>query len=205
MLGKTIVTGVLSLGIAGLLATTGQAQQEKPAHLRGTITAAAADRITVKTREGETVAITVPAETRISGLAASSLSKVVKGSYVGIAAVPQAGGVLRAQEVLIFPPAMRGVGEGHRAWDLTPDSTMTNANVESRVSDVKGPMLTLTYKGGDKKVLVPAGTPVVTIVKGDRAMLKSGAHVFAVARKTGDRAYTALRIAVGVGGIKPPM
>ncbi len=100
---------------------------------------------------------------------------------------------------------MRGVGEGHRPWDLTPDSTMTNANVESRVSDVKGPLLTLTYKGGEQKVLVPSGTPVVTIVEGSRAMIKPGAHVFVVARKSGDQAYTALRIAVGVDGLVPPM
>ncbi len=52
---------------------------------------------------------------------------------------------------------MRGVGEGHRAWDLTPDSTMTNATVEAAVTDVAGRVLTLTYKDGKQELVVPPG------------------------------------------------
>ena len=58
--------------------------------------------------------------------------------------------------MLIFPEAMRGTGEGHRAWDLKPGSTMTNATVEASVDGVQDRMLTLTYKGGTQRVVVPA-------------------------------------------------
>lgn len=34
-----------------------------------------------------------------------------------------------ALEVVVFPEAARGTGEGHRPWDLLPQSTMTNATV----------------------------------------------------------------------------
>jgi hypothetical protein len=34
-----------------------------------------------------------------------------------------------AIEVLIFPPAMKGTGEGSYPWDLKPKSTMTNGTV----------------------------------------------------------------------------
>ena len=174
-------------------------------HIRGTVTAASADAITVKTREGATVRLMTPAKMRISGLKAASLAAVKKGDYVGTAAMPQADGSLRAQELLIFPARMRGVGEGHRPWDLTPGSTMTNANVSAVVGGVNGRLLTLKYKGGEKRVLVPADAPVVTIVKGSRAMLKPGAHIFAVAKKDANGGYTVMRIAVGVDGLKPPM
>ena len=112
---------------------------------------------------------------------------------------------LKAQEVLIFPEAMRGVGEGHRAWDLTPDSTMTNATVEATVSDVAGRVLTLTYKDGRQELLVPPGTPVVTLAPGDASLLKPGNHVFLSATRQPDGSLTASRITVGKDGLVPPM
>ena len=92
--------------------------------------------------------------------------------------MPQTDGRLVAQEVLIFPEAMRGVGEGHRAWDLTPDSTMTNATVEAAVTDVAGRVLTLTYKDGKKELIVPPDAPMVTLAPGDASLLNPGNHVF---------------------------
>ena len=91
--------------------------------------------------------------------------------------VPFAEGGLRALEVLVFPEAMRSTGEGHREWDLMPESTMTNATVASTVGKVDGETLDLTYKGGAQKVLVPPGTPIVTLAPATRADLKPGARV----------------------------
>ena len=71
--------------------------------------------------------------------------------------MPRPDGSQMALEVLIFPEAMRGAGEGHRPWDLMPESTMTNATVADTVQKVEGHTLTLTYKDGQKTIVVPAG------------------------------------------------
>jgi hypothetical protein len=90
--------------------------------------------------------------------------------------MPQHDGSLSVVEVHIFPEAMRGTGEGHYPWDLRPQSTMTNANVEQVGAAVDGRTLTLKYKDGEKKILVPADTPVVSYDVGDRTDLKVGAQ-----------------------------
>lgn len=177
----------------------------KAEHVRGTITAATGDSLTVKTREGAMVKIALPEKLRISGLTKIDLANVKKGSYIGTAALKQSDGMLAAQEVLVFPPKMRGVGEGHRPWDLTPGSTMTNANVDLVIDGVKGRVMTLGYKGGSQKVVIPPNTPIVTIVTAGKANLVPGAHIFAVAKKGDGGVYMPMRIAVGLNGLVPPM
>ena len=49
---------------------------------------------------------------------------------------------------------MRGTGEGHRPWDLVPNSTMTNATVAQMVKGVDGDEITVKYKDGEKKIVV---------------------------------------------------
>jgi hypothetical protein len=99
---------------------------------------------------------------------------------------------------------MRGAGEGHRPWDLAPQSTMTNGTVgDVKVTD--GPTLTLSYKGGEQKVYAPPNTPVVTYQPGSRDLLKPGAHVFVTATEGSDETLTATRIGVGKDGLVPPM
>ena len=186
--------------VASTAITAGNAE-----HIPGTIAAASSDSLTVKTREGATVRIALPRKLRISGLTRIDLAKVKQGSYIGTAAVPQADGTLAAQEVLVFPPKMCGVGEGHRPWDLSPSSTMTNANVDLVVDSVKGRVMTLGYKGGSQKVVIPPDTPIVTIVRTGRDKLVPGAHIFAVAARSDGGVYMPRRIAVGLKGLVPPM
>jgi hypothetical protein len=137
------------------------------------------------------------------------LSDITAGSYVGATAVKQADGNLKALEVHIFPETARGTGEGHRPYDLQPGSTMTNANVEQvdqiAVEKVQGQMITLKYKGGEQKVFIPPGTPIVKNVAADRSLLKAGTGVFIPAVQSEDGTLTAIRITVGVGGVMPPM
>ena len=120
--------------------------------------------------------------------------------------MPQADGSQRAIEVHIFPEAMRGTGEGHYAWDLRPQSTMTNANVEHAVTAVDGQTLTLKYKDGEKKIIVPPEATVVTYTTGDKAELKPGTKIFiAAAKKLPDGSLEAPRINYGKDGLTPPM
>ena len=59
---------------------------------------------------------------------------------------------------------------------------MTNANVASVVKSAGGNELTLEYKDGSQKILVPDGTPIVDFVPGDRSLLVPGATIYAVAQ-----------------------
>ena len=188
-----------------LAGTWGAAADEDTRRIRGTITQVEGPALTIATREGATVRVTLKPGARVAAVVPADLAAARPGSFIGTAAVPQADGTLRAQEVLIFPEAMRGVGEGHRPWDLTPDSTMTNATVEATVAAASGPELTLTYQGGQQRLVVPPGTPVVTLEPGNEQLLQPGSHVFLGASPNQDGSFSATRIMVGKDGLVPPM
>ena len=189
-----------------LLASVGHGVAAEPtARIRGVIERVDGPALTIVTREGPTVRLMLTPDAKVAALIPAELSAAAAGSFIGAAAVPQPDGRLKAQEVLIFPEALRGVGEGHRAWDLTPDSTMTNATVEATVTDAAGRVLTLTYKDGKKELVVPPDAPIVTLVPGDASLLKPGNHVFLSASQAADGSLTASRITVGKDGLVPPM
>jgi hypothetical protein len=154
--------------------------------VRGTIERIDGSTYVVKARDGAELKVTLADNPQIAGVVKASLSEIKQGSFVGVTAMPQADGSQRALEVHIFPEAMRGTGEGHYPWDLRPQSTMTNANVEQVVTAVDGQTLTLKYKDGEKKIFVPANTPIVVYVQGDKSDLKPGAKVFIAATKQPD-------------------
>src|SRR3954447_18835081 len=181
------------------------AAAEPTTRVRGIIERVDGPALTIATREGPEVRVTLTPDVRIGALVPADLGAAAKGSFIGTAAVPQPDGRLKAQEVHILPEAMRGAGEGHRAWDLTPDSTMTNATVEGAVSDVAGRVLTLSYPGGKQELVVPPGTPIVTLAPGDASLLKPGNHVFLGATQSPDGNLSASRITVGKDGLVPPM
>ena len=188
-----------------LVGTCGAAADDDTQRIRGTITQVDGPTLTIATREGATVRVTLKPGARVAAVVPAELAAAKPGSFVGSAAVPQADGTLKAQEVLIFPEAMRGVGEGHRPWDLTPDSTMTNATVEATVAAASGHELTLTYQGGQQRLVVPPGTPIVTLEPGDEKLLQPGNHVFLGASPDGVGGFSATRIMVGKDGLVPPM
>jgi len=181
---------------------------EKPVRLRGTIESVDAATITLKERGGETVVLQRPADMPIAEVYAISLADIKPNSYIGTAALPQPDGSQRAIEVVVFPEAARGTGEGHFAWDLMPESTMTNATVEGMAaapSDVPGGQkLVLRYKGGEKTVIVPSDVPVVTFRPAGPDILVPGAKVLINAQMK-DGKPTALRVNAGRNGFTPPM
>lgn len=189
-------------------AEAAQSPQGKPLTVRGKIAAVEKDALKVTTSAGE-VMVKLPEDIRVTGVEAAKLSDISSGEYVGTTAVKQPNGTLKALEVHIFPESSRGTGEGHRPWDLTPGSTMTNANVEKvenvPVEKTQEQLLTLKYKGGEQKVVVPPGTPIVKAVPGDRSLLKSGTGVFIPSVRGADGTVTATRITAGIGGVMPPM
>ena len=110
-----------------------------------------------------------------------------------------------ALEVLVFPEAMRGAGEGHYPWDLKPQSMMTNATVATVAQASDGQTLKLDYKGGTQTIHVKPGTPVVTFAPGQQSDARPGAKVFIGAMKAADGTLTASRLNVGKDGMMPPM
>ena len=74
---------------------------------------------------------------------------------------------------------MRGTGDGHRPYDMGPNSSMTNGTVEQAgaVTGAQGRTLSVKYKDGEQRIVVPPQVPIVTFEPGRRDDLKAGAHV----------------------------
>jgi len=208
---RTALARGLAFGIAALLAALligaqfARAQEPPPTRIRGTIERVDGATYVVKARDGAELKLTLADNAQIAGIIKASLSDIKQNSFVGVTAMPLPDGSLSAVEVHIFPEAMRGTGEGHYPWDLQPQSTMTNANVEQVVSAVDGRTLTLKYKDGEKKITVPANAPIVTYVSGDKSDIKPGAKVFIVAVKAADGTLIGRAWRVGRDGLTPPM
>ncbi|WP_428485064.1 hypothetical protein [Rhodopila sp.] len=181
------------------------AQTAPPTRIRGTIESDTANKLTVKARDGQTVDIALTQPLMVLTVKKLDLAAIKPNSYVGIATRTGAGGVMQAIEVLVFPEAGRGSGEGSYPWDLEPGSTMTNGTVEGAVKASTALQLTVDYKGGTKTIQVAPGAPVVTIAPAQRSDLKPGAPVFIGATKSADGALSAGRVIVGTNGVAPPM
>ena len=175
-----------------------------PTRVRGVITTVDAQQLLVTTKSGDKVTLKLADNLGVRWIEPIKISAIKPGSFIGTAAITQPDGTLKALEIQVFPEAMRGVGEGHRAWDLGEGSTMTNGTVgDLKVS--KGRLLTLTYKGGEQKVFVPEKAPIITYAPATKTALTKGAHVIVTATKDADGNLTATSVGVGKHGLVPPM
>jgi len=187
---------------AALVMSSASAQQT--VRVRGTIEKLDGNTLSVKSREGSDLQIVLTGNVQVVGVEKASLSDIKEGSYVGSAAMPQPDGSQKALEVHIFPDAMRGTGEGHRPYAPVADSTMTNGTVGQTVTAVDGHAITVKYRDGEKKIVVPPGVPIVSYVIGDRNDLKPGAHFTIIsATKKPDGTLEAARVNIGRGGVVP--
>ena len=199
------------LGAAGfaLVLTTGVSLAQQPAQVRvrGTIEKVDGPVLTVLSRDHQqTYKIKVADNAAVRGIVKAALADIKANSFIGVSGMPQADGSQKALEIHIFPEAMRGTGEGHRPWDLVPNSTMTNATVTQQVKGVQGEEITLKYEEGEKKIVVTPQTVIVTYVPGDKSELNPGAKIFiAGAQKKDDGTLEAAAISVGRDGMAPPM
>jgi hypothetical protein len=188
------------------VASLSPAQAAENVRIRGEVVSLDGSALTVKTREGPTAAVALKPGWGVTGVAKASVEDIKPGDFVGIASLPTAAGGDGAMEVLIFPPALKGTGEGSYPWDLKPKSTMTNATVTNAVKDVEGRTVTLSYGGGqEKKISIPDGIPIVTFGPATAADLKPGAAVFVPAQRSDDGGLSTGRIVVGTNGVVPPM
>jgi hypothetical protein len=205
---KTIIR--LAAAAAGLTIALGSvtwAQDAKPVRVRGTIEKVDGNTITAKLRDGSAATIKLADTPRITAMTKAQLSDIKEGSFIGVTAMPQPDGSQKAIGLHIFMDAQRGVVKtGFTPWDREPGSTMTNADVGSKVESVNGQTLTVKYTDGEKKVVVPPNTPVVRFNPGNKDDLKPGAQFFIVAgTKQADGTIAAPAINVGRDGAAPPM
>jgi len=198
---KTFQFATLAL-VAALTSTAAFADGVR---VRGTVVSLAGDQLLVKSRDGTNVSVTLALGWKAGGIAKASLADIKPGDFVGIASLPNAAGGAGALEVLIFPPAMRGTGEGSYGWDLKPNSTMTNGAVSEAVQSVEGTTVNVVYHGQSKKIVIAPGTPIVTFAPAVNADVKPGVAVFVPADRADDGKLSTTRVVVGKNGIVPPM
>lgn len=202
----SVTRPLVAAAVFGLSVSTALAQQSPtPTKVRGEIERVDGDSIAVKSRSGQDVKLQLQPDLRVAGILPSSLSEVKPGAFVGATTVPGPNGAHNAVEIHIFPESMRGTGEGSRAWDLGPNSTMTNATVDQSVTSNDGNTVKVKYKGGEKVITVTPKTQIVTYGPAEKSDLKQGAKIIAFGKTLPDGSFQTSRIAVGQGGITPPM
>ena len=199
---RTITALLIAAVSAAALA---QAPANPPVRVRGTIEKLEGQNLTVKARDGQSMSIRLADTFVVIGVQKASITDIASGKFIGTTTVGEREGALIAMEVHIFPENMRGTGEGHYDWDSRPNSKMTNANVADVVNMAGDRVMTVQYKGGEKKILVTDNTVVVSYVPVDKGEIKPGVPVFVVAQKQPDGSLSAARVNVGLHGQVPPM
>lgn len=189
--------------LATIVAGAASAQTAPTVRVRGTIESLGGSTLVVKSREGASVSIRLNEGWGVSGIKAATIEDIKPGTFVGAASVGS-GADTKAIEVLVFPAGAKS-GEGSYAWDLLPESTMTNATVASTIQSVSGPVMTLAYPGGEKTIAITPETPIVTFAPAQKSDLVPGATVFVPAQVAEDKTLSTARIVVGNNGIAPPM
>jgi len=195
-----------AVALLSALGSVAPAQQPPTVRIRGTIEAVDGAMLSIKSRDGADYKVRMTENATVFGVVKTALTEIKPGSYIGVSAMPEPDGVQKALAVHIFPENQRGAAEGFRPWDLRAGSTMTNATVAETVKGTDGQNIMVKYKDGEKKVVVPPETPVVTFVAGDKSDVKPGAQIIIFgAVKKDDGMLEANRINVGRDGITPPM
>ena len=194
---------IFGIALAAFAATSAAsvpfAQQPQGVRLVGTIAAVDGPTLTIKTKEGD-VKLSTPPNVMVIAARNGTLADVKKGDYIGVGATPQADGSQKAIRVNIFAEPQRGVGEGFRPWDR-PNTTMTNATVDTTVASVDGQVVMLKYKDGEKKIVIGPDAQIIYNTVGDKNDLKVGASIaVAGANKAPDGSYSAARVNVGRDG-----
>ena len=179
-----------------------QAPEGTPTRIRGTVEKLEGQILVVKTQAGREVPVTLAPNFTISGVEKRSLSDIKTGDYIASTSVRGPDGKLRALEVHFLPP---GANEGQFAYDLAPDSLMTNATVAGVAAAPQGQVLRVTYKGQEAEITVPPDIPIVAFVPGDMSLVKPGAAVFIFGRRNPDGSVSATRATLEKDGVKPPM
>ena len=158
---------------------------------------------TIKTRDGKSVTVDLTG-VKIVSVTKSDLSEIKPDSYIGTASAPGPDGTMKALEVHVFDPSMRGTGDGTYPWDSPGSTAMTNGAVGSLVG-TSGRTMTVQYKGGEKQITVPDDVPIVHMGPADMSKVMVGSHVIAFTMKGDDGVLKTVFLVSGQDGLVPPM
>jgi hypothetical protein len=202
-MSKTMQRTLAAASLA-LICAMSSALAQETVRIRGTVERIEGPVYVVKNRDGAELKLTVTDNPLFVAIAPSTMADIKPGMFVGSAGTMQPDGTQKAIEVHVFPESMRGTGAGHYDWDLKPNTKMTNGNVEQSVAAVDGPVLSVKYKDGEKKLVVTPETVVVTYVTGSKDEIKPGTKIFvAAAKKQPDGTLQTPRITYGRNGAGP--
>jgi len=166
--------------IALLFTTALFAQQ--PGRIRGQIEKTDGSTLSLKTREGSMLDVKVADDARVAALVKASLADIKNDSFIGVAGMPRPDGSIEAFSVHIFLPTQRGVvADRHFNWDAKPGSTMTNAYVESSVTEKDGQAVMVKFKEGEKKIIVTPTTAITAVAPANKDELKPGTQIIIMA------------------------
>jgi hypothetical protein len=226
-LAFTLAASTAVVSVAALAAPIKQ-------RVRGEVMSISGDTLTVHTTNGSDVPVTVSNSTHYLKLAKSNLDHVDPGSYIGTA-TKTIGDKLVALEVVVFPPSIKGTGEGHYDWDRIQDTTLSGDGTTASTM-TNGTVSTATPAGGDKTVnstmtngtassaAEAGGAKQITVTyHGGKQTVLVPPTVPVVTYEPGDKSdvtpgagvfvngvnqdgtVTANAVAVGIDGVKPPM
>src|SRR5260370_25501889 len=171
---------------------------------RGVIDKLDGHAVLVKSATGEALKLNLADKVLVVAVVKAATADIKEGLFIGSGAMPQPDGSQKALEVHIFADSMRGTGEGSRPWDGAPNATMTNGTVGAAVSGVDGPVITVKYKDGEKKIVVTPSLPVVRYEVAALSPIKPGARFSVIAAlKQPDGSLDVNRINVGRYGASP--
>ena len=194
-------TALAAVAGLALAATAAHAQAPARQMVRGVVTDAKPNALTIKGKDGKPVTVGLADGWTVAVMKPIDASEIKEGSFIGTAEMPQPDGVGKSLEVHVFPPGVK-MGEGHYNWDLKPGSMMTNGTVGKVVVAKGGREMDVVYSYGTRHIIVPPKVPIVQITAGDKALVKKGVPVFIVAAST-PAGLMANSVSVGVNG-KPP-
>ncbi|WNC11993.1 MULTISPECIES: hypothetical protein [Pseudomonas] len=197
-LSTTLGTLLLS---AAVMASAADMPVVKP--MRGTVDGVDNNTLSFTTRSGAHQTIGLTDKTGIRLVSKANIDSIKADSFIGSAATPQADGTLKALEVTVFEPSLKGSGEGHYGWENADGTTgtMTNGTV-GKLAQTNGRTMTVNYKGGEKQVVVPEDVPIAYVEAGKAEQLVKGAKIVVF---PADDGKTARGVAVGKDGFQPPM
>jgi hypothetical protein len=175
-----------------------------PVRVRGTVVSLEGSKLVVHAKDGKDVTVSLKDKYAALAVVRSSMEDIKQGTFIGTATVAQPDGSLRAVEVVVFPESLRGYAEGHYPWDLGPSSMMTNATIANKVQGVDGETVSVTYKGGEKKITIPTNVPIVAVVPADKSEITPGVIVFVPTEKQADGTLLSGAVLFGKG-VVPPM
>jgi hypothetical protein len=198
-----LAAAVISLFTLQALAQT-PAPDGTPTRVRGTVDKLDGQNLMVKSRDGQSVTFALAPDVEVLALEKKTLADIKPGDFVASTGVKDKDGKIHAIEARIFPKATPDGGRQF-AWDLMPDSVMTNATVGTVTKAAQGAVLHVKFTGGESEYSIGPEVPILASATGDKSLLKPGAAVFVIALKKADGTVTSARLYAEKDGVKPPM